>query len=112
MVFLDEVGEMTLRMQGCCCGFLETGELQKVGADGGSRTSTSRHRGDQPQSARTDQSRSVPRRLVLTASTSSTSWCRRCAIGAKTFPNSLEHFLGRYVAGQSITDHGGRRRRR
>ena len=36
-VFLDEVGEMTLRMQGMLLRFLETGELQKVGADGGGR---------------------------------------------------------------------------
>ena len=41
-VFLDEIGEMTLRMQGLLLRFLETGELQKVGADGGgARTSTS-----------------------------------------------------------------------
>ena len=36
-VFLDEVGEMTLRMQGLLLRFLETGELQKVGADDGGR---------------------------------------------------------------------------
>ena len=30
-MFLDEVGEMTLRMQGLLLRFLETGELQKVG---------------------------------------------------------------------------------
>ena len=36
-VFLDEIGEMTLRMQGLLLRFLETGELQKVGADGGAR---------------------------------------------------------------------------
>jgi transcriptional regulator with GAF, ATPase, and Fis domain len=35
-VFLDEVGEMTLRMQGLLLRFLETGELQKVGTDRGS----------------------------------------------------------------------------
>ncbi len=35
--FLDEVGEMTLRMQGLLLRFLETGELQKVGADGNGR---------------------------------------------------------------------------
>jgi transcriptional regulator with PAS, ATPase and Fis domain len=34
-IFLDEIGEMTLRMQGLLLRFLETGELQKVGADGG-----------------------------------------------------------------------------
>ena len=32
-VFLDEVGEMTLRMQGLLLRFLETGEVQKVGSD-------------------------------------------------------------------------------
>jgi len=32
-MFLDEIGEMTLRMQGLLLRFLETGELQKVGAD-------------------------------------------------------------------------------
>ena len=32
-MFLDEVGEMTLRMQGLLLRFLETGEVQKVGAD-------------------------------------------------------------------------------
>ncbi len=33
-VFLDEIGEMSLRMQGMLLRFLETGELQKVGSDG------------------------------------------------------------------------------
>jgi two-component system response regulator HydG len=32
-VFLDEVGETTLRMQGLLLRFTDTGELQKVGAD-------------------------------------------------------------------------------
>jgi len=32
-LFLDEVGEMTLRMQGVLLRFLETGEIQKVGAE-------------------------------------------------------------------------------
>jgi transcriptional regulator with PAS, ATPase and Fis domain len=36
-IFMDEVGEMTLRMQGLLLRFLETGELQKVGADGSGR---------------------------------------------------------------------------
>jgi len=35
--FLDEIGEMTLRMQGMLLRFLETGELQKVGEDGNGR---------------------------------------------------------------------------
>lgn len=36
-IFLDEIGEMTLRMQGLLLRFLETGELQKVGAERVSR---------------------------------------------------------------------------
>ncbi|MEO6237715.1 MAG: sigma 54-interacting transcriptional regulator, partial [Vicinamibacterales bacterium] len=32
-IFLDEIGEMTLRMQGLLLRFMESGELQKVGAD-------------------------------------------------------------------------------
>ena len=32
-IFLDEVGEMSLRMQGLLLRFLETGELQKVGSE-------------------------------------------------------------------------------
>ena len=32
-IFLDEIGEMTVRMQGLLLRFLETGEVQKVGAD-------------------------------------------------------------------------------
>jgi two-component system, NtrC family, response regulator HydG len=35
--FLDEAGEMSLRMQGMLLRFLETGELQRVGADAISR---------------------------------------------------------------------------
>src|SRR4029079_4491021 len=31
-IFLDEIGEMTLRMQGLLLRLLETGDLQKVGA--------------------------------------------------------------------------------
>ncbi len=32
-LFLDEIGEMSLRMQGMLLRFLETGEIQKVGTD-------------------------------------------------------------------------------
>jgi two-component system NtrC family response regulator len=32
-IFLDEIGEMTLRMQGLLLRFLETNEIQKVGAE-------------------------------------------------------------------------------
>jgi transcriptional regulator with PAS, ATPase and Fis domain len=41
-VFLDEIGEMTLRMQGLLLRFLETGELQKVGAFGETKSANVR----------------------------------------------------------------------
>ena len=67
-VFLDEIGEMTVRMQGLLLRFLETGELQKVGAD---RASGARERpgdcGDPPRSADDDCRRAVSRGPVLPA---------------------------------------------
>jgi len=36
-IFLDEIGEMTLRMQGLLLRYLETGEIQKVGAERAAR---------------------------------------------------------------------------
>ena len=65
-IFLDEIGEMTLRMQGLLLRFLETGEMQKVGADrtGGPRRRP-RDRRDQPQPARDDRAGAVPRGSVL-----------------------------------------------
>ena len=66
-VFLDEIGEMTLRMQGLLLRFLETGELQKVGrrprAAAGQRAG---HRGDQPQPARDDRARARSARTCST----------------------------------------------
>src|SRR5579863_1603458 len=41
-IFLDEIGEMTLRMQGLLLRFLETGEIQKVGAERTVRTTNVR----------------------------------------------------------------------
>ena len=41
-IFLDEIGEMTLRMQGLLLRFLETGEIQKVGAERVTRTASVR----------------------------------------------------------------------
>jgi two-component system response regulator AtoC len=53
-IFLDEIGEMTPRMQGLLLRFLETGEIQKVG---GQRPGHRRH---QPQSSRAHHPGPVP----------------------------------------------------
>ena len=65
-IFLDEIGEMTLRMQGLLLRFLETGEIQKVGAErmvkATRRARDGRH---QPQPPRADHAGPVPRGSVL-----------------------------------------------
>ena len=66
-IFLDEIGEMTLRMQGLLLRFLETGEIQKVGADGSRSPVNPRDRRDQPQPARDDRAGAVSRGSVLPA---------------------------------------------
>ena len=67
-IFLDEIGEMTLRMQGLLLRFLETGELQKVGADAHRRSRRrAGHCRDQPQPARHGRAGHVPRGSVLPA---------------------------------------------
>ena len=60
-LFLDEVGEMSLRMQALLLRFLEQGELQRVGVV---RSESPRrrqgHRGHEPQSRRARRRRGVP----------------------------------------------------
>ena len=53
-IFMDEVGEMSLRMQAMLLRFLETGEIQRVGSDRRLPPVALAHsrRGPQPQTAR------------------------------------------------------------
>ena len=84
-LFLDEVGEMSLRMQALLLRFLENGEIQAVGADGASgHAERPRHRRDQPQPGRARRRRASSARTCSTGCASSTSTCRRCASGART----------------------------
>ena len=98
MVFLDEVGEMTLRMQGLLLRFLETGELQKVGADGGSRHV------DVRVIAATNRNL---RELISQGQFRDDLYYRLNVIHIvvpplrdrrEDIPELVEHFLGRYVA--------------
>jgi DNA-binding NtrC family response regulator len=98
MVFLDEVGEMTLRMQGLLLRFLETGELQKVGADGGSRHV------DVRVIAATNRNL---RELISQGQFRDDLYYRLNVIHIvvpplrdrrEDIPELIEHFLGRYVA--------------
>ena len=60
-IFLDEIGEMTLRMQGLLLRFLETGDIQKVGAhNSGGACRRARGRRDQPEAPRPYRDGAVP----------------------------------------------------
>ena len=65
-LFLDEVGEMSLRMQALLLRFLENGEIQarRLGRIAGARR-RARDRRDQPQPRRAGRRRPVPRGPVV-----------------------------------------------
>ena len=111
-VFLDEIGEMTLRMQGLLLRFLETGELQKVGADGSGRTSTC---------ASSRRPTATCARLIAQGQFREDLFYRLNVIHIvvpplrdrrEDIPELVEHFLGRFVAANGIADHARSRRRR
>ena len=84
-LFLDEVGEMSLRMQALLLRFLENGEIQPVGAD--SRTRRVDVRVIAATNRDLDASWSRPGSFAKTCSTgcaSSICTCRRCANAART----------------------------
>ena len=65
-IFMDEVGEMSLRMQALLLRFLETGEIQRVGSDRRlpPRRRPRDHR-DPSSSRRSHRRQDVPRRSLL-----------------------------------------------
>ena len=66
-VFMDEVGEMSLRMQALLLRFLETGEIQRVGDEPRPRQrQRARHRRHQPRPARADRARASSARTSTT----------------------------------------------
>ena len=102
-IFLDEIGEMTLRMQGLLLRFLETGELQKVGADrtGGPRRRP-RHRRDQPQPARHDRAGHVPRGPVLPPERHSPDRAAAARAPRRHSRRSIDYFLARFTQEQRL----------
>ena len=71
-IFLDEVGEMSLRMQAMLLRFLENGEIQAVGSDSASDDRRcAGHRGDQSQSSGSHRGGTVPRGPALPSASDS-----------------------------------------
>jgi two-component system NtrC family response regulator len=95
-IFLDEIGEMTLRMQGLLLRFLETGEIQKVGAERWRGRERAGHRGNQPQPPRSDHQGLFREDLFLPPQRHS----HRGAAAARTredIPLLVEHFLRNFT---------------
>ncbi len=84
-LFLDEVGEMSLRMQALLLRFLENGEIQAVGSDhAADARRRARDRRDQPQPEPSSWPPASSAKTCCTGCASSTCTCRRCASGPKT----------------------------
>ena len=81
-IFLDEIAEMSLRMQAMLLRFLENGEIQPVGSDAAPmRVDVRVHLRDQPRSAGDGREGRVPGGPALSHQGDAHSTCRRCASG-------------------------------
>ena len=87
-LFLDEVGEMSLRMQALLLRFLETGEVHSVGAHHAAAPVNVRVVGPRTAIWRNAWHRAISARIFSIACGSSTSTSHRSATGTKTCPCS------------------------
>ncbi len=107
-VFLDEIGEMSLRMQGLLLRFLETGELQRVGADDGRHVNVrvigATHRNLREMITQGTFREDLYYRLhVITISVPP------LREHSSDIPQLVDHFLKRFVSGSRVTDHAAYR---
>ena len=93
-LFLDEVGEMSLRMQALLLRFLENGEIQAVGSRPGRRRASTFASSPPPIATWTTSSPPASSaRTSCTGCASSTSTCRRSGSGPRTLHALMRHFL-------------------
>ena len=83
-LFLDEVGEMSLRMQALLLRFLETGEIQSVGAHQASTVANVRVIAATNRNLSERVSQGSSARTCSIACGSFTCTCRRCVSAART----------------------------
>ena len=110
-IFLDEVGEMTLRMQGLLLRFLETGELQKVGSERAGRRVDVRvvaatNRNLQDLIAQGQFREDLYYRLNVIH-----FWVPPLRERKEDIPGLIQYFLSRFTATQRLPGEGDRRRR-
>ena len=96
-VFLDEVGEMSTRMQVVLLRFLESGEIQRVGADRShTRVNVRLITATNRDLAGADRRGRVPRGSLLPAERHPRLRFRRCASASTTSRCSSNYFLHSY----------------
>ena len=84
-VFLDEIGDISLKTQTDLLRVLQEREIVRVGGNQQINVDFRVCRRHQQKPGDADRRRALPPRSVLSARTSSASSCRRCANAAKTF---------------------------
>ena len=85
-LFLDEVGDLSPEAQAKLLRTLETGELQRIGAEARHAGRRPGRRRDQSAAGRRGRRRGTSGRTCSSGSTSSRSSSRRCASGWRTCP--------------------------
>ena len=94
-IFLDEIGELPLELQVKLLHVLEAQRDPAAGQRAGAQDQRAHHRGDQPRPASRWSPTAASARTCTSASAASTSRCRRCASGARTFPALIRYLLAR-----------------
>ena len=83
-IFLDEVGDMSLKTQAKVLRVLQEGEVERLGSATHDQGGRARDRRDQQEPRRGDRARATSARICTSASPSSRFTCRRCASAATT----------------------------
>ena len=92
-ILLDEVGEMSLRMQSMLLRFLETGEIQRIGAEGQHARVDVRIIAATNRDLFERTSRRSSARILLPVERRASGQCRRCVRRAEDIRLLFEHFL-------------------
>ena len=87
-LFLDEIGDLSAEAQAKLLRTLETGELQRIGAETSLRRRCAHRFGHQPPARGRGRRRRASGKTSSSGSTSSRSTCRRCGSGRRISPPS------------------------
>ena len=111
-IFLDEVGDMSLKTQAKVLRVLQEGEVERLGSARTIEGGRARDRGHQQGSRGGDREGRLPRGPLLPPRRHPDLTCRRCASGARTSRCWCGTSLDLFSAREQLPAEAGRRRRR